>query len=79
MDDVRGELNAAALIGIGAAYDMLTGRVRQAPRFIQRSGLEWLFRLLMEPQRLWRRYVLNLPRFVFLLARRRPTLIEPSD
>ncbi|MFW2383116.1 MAG: WecB/TagA/CpsF family glycosyltransferase, partial [Acidimicrobiales bacterium] len=45
MDDVRGELDAAALIGIGAAYDMLTGRVRQAPRFIQRSGFEWLFRL----------------------------------
>jgi N-acetylglucosaminyldiphosphoundecaprenol N-acetyl-beta-D-mannosaminyltransferase len=79
MDDVRGELNAAALIGIGAAYDMLTGRVRQAPRFIQRSGFEWLFRLLMEPGRLWRRYVLNLPRFVFLLLRRRPTLIEPND
>lgn len=79
MHDVRDELDAAALIGIGAAYDMLTGRVRQAPRFIQRSGFEWLFRLLMEPKRLWRRYVLNLPRFAFLLLRRRPRLIEPSD
>ena len=79
MDDVRGELHAPALIGIGAAYDMLTGRVRQAPRFIQRSGFVWLFRLLLEPKRLWRRYVLNLPRFAFLLLRRRPTLIEPVD
>lgn len=79
MDDVRGELDAAALIGIGAAYDMLTGRVRQAPRFIQRSGFEWLFRLVMEPRRLWRRYLLNLPRFAFLLLRRRPTFIEPDD
>ncbi len=79
MDDVRSELNASALIGIGAAYDMLTGHVRQAPRFIQRSGFEWLFRLLMEPKRLWRRYVLNLPRFVYLLLRRKPRLIEPGD
>lgn len=78
MDDVRPELNAAALIGIGAAYDMLTGRVRQAPRFIQRSGFEWLFRLVMEPRRLWRRYVLNLPGFAFKLARNKPTLIEPE-
>ncbi|NNF54393.1 MAG: WecB/TagA/CpsF family glycosyltransferase [Acidimicrobiales bacterium] len=78
MDDVRSELNAAALIGIGAAYDMLTGRVRQAPRFIQRSGFEWLFRLVMEPRRLWRRYVLNLPAFAFKLARNKPTLIDPE-
>lgn len=78
MDDVRDELNAAALIGIGAAYDMLTGRVRQAPRWIQRSGFEWLFRLIMEPKRLWRRYVLNLPQFAWLLARNKPTLIEPE-
>ena len=79
MDDVRDDLDAAALIGIGAAYDMLTGRVRQAPRLIQRSGFEWLFRLVMEPKRLWRRYVLNLPRFAYLLARNKPTLIEPES
>jgi N-acetylglucosaminyldiphosphoundecaprenol N-acetyl-beta-D-mannosaminyltransferase len=77
MDDVRPELDAAALIGIGAAYDMLTGQVRQAPRFIQRSGLEWMFRLMMEPRRLWRRYVLNVPRFALKVLGNKPTLIEP--
>lgn len=76
MHDVRPELNAAVLIGIGAAFDMLTGRVRQAPRLIQRSGFEWLFRLLMEPRRLWRRYVLNLPRFAMKLLFRRPRLVD---
>lgn len=79
MDDVRSELNAAALIGIGAAYDMLTGQVRQAPHFIQRSGFEWLFRLTMEPKRLWRRYVLHLPSFALKLLGNKPTLIEPVE
>lgn len=44
------------MLGVGAAFDFHTGRVRQAPRFIQRSGFEWLFRLCMDPKRLWKRY-----------------------
>lgn len=52
-------------IGVGAAFDLLTGHVRQAPRWIQRIGLEWLFRLSQEPARLWKRYLINNP--VFLL------------
>jgi N-acetylglucosaminyldiphosphoundecaprenol N-acetyl-beta-D-mannosaminyltransferase len=51
-------------IGVGAAFDLLTGRVRQAPRWMQRSGLEWLFRLTQEPQRLAKRYLVNNPLFV---------------
>jgi N-acetylglucosaminyldiphosphoundecaprenol N-acetyl-beta-D-mannosaminyltransferase len=54
----RPHLEAPALIGVGAAFDFHTGRVRQAPPWMQRSGLEWLFRLAQEPRRLWRRYVL---------------------
>jgi len=50
-------LDAGLLIGVGAAFDFHTGRVRQAPRWMQRSGLEWAFRLAMEPRRLWRRYL----------------------
>lgn len=52
------------LFGVGAAFDFHAGDVRQAPRWIQRAGLEWLFRLLMEPRRLWKRYLFNNPAFV---------------
>jgi len=58
-------LQATLLFGVGAAFDFHAGKVRQAPRWIQRSGLEWLFRLGCEPRRLWRRYLRNNPRFVY--------------
>jgi N-acetylglucosaminyldiphosphoundecaprenol N-acetyl-beta-D-mannosaminyltransferase len=55
---------AKIFIGVGAAFDLLTGRVRQAPPVLQRIGLEWLFRLTQEPKRLWRRYLINNPLFI---------------
>ena len=55
---------AKIFIGVGAAFDLLTGRVLQAPQWMQRSGLEWMFRLIQEPKRLWRRYLVNNPLFV---------------
>lgn len=58
-------LHAPVLIGVGAAYDFLSGVKRQAPCWMQHSGLEWLFRLLQEPRRLWRRYLSNNPRFLW--------------
>jgi N-acetylglucosaminyldiphosphoundecaprenol N-acetyl-beta-D-mannosaminyltransferase len=60
------KLDAPVLIGVGAAFDFLSGNKRQAPRWIQRSGFEWLFRLASEPQRLWRRYA-EYPLFVLLV------------
>jgi N-acetylglucosaminyldiphosphoundecaprenol N-acetyl-beta-D-mannosaminyltransferase len=63
----RDQLNAPVLIGVGAAFDFHTGRKPQAPRWMQRSGLEWLFRLLSEPKRLWKRYLYNNPRFIVLI------------
>ena len=57
-------LDAGLLIGVGAAFDFHSGRVRQAPRWMQRSGLEWFFRLGTEPRRLWRRYFVHNPLFV---------------
>ncbi|TME35132.1 MAG: glycosyltransferase, partial [Chloroflexi bacterium] len=54
---------------VGAAFDFHAGAVRQAPAWMQASGLEWLFRLLMEPRRLWRRYAKHIPIFIFLLTR----------
>jgi N-acetylglucosaminyldiphosphoundecaprenol N-acetyl-beta-D-mannosaminyltransferase len=61
----RQRLTAKALIGVGAAFDFHANTVPQAPRFVQRSGLEWLFRLATEPRRLWRRYLTNIPVFIW--------------
>jgi N-acetylglucosaminyldiphosphoundecaprenol N-acetyl-beta-D-mannosaminyltransferase len=63
----RHRLRAPVLIGVGAAFDMHSKRVRQAPAWMQRTGLEWFFRLLQEPLRLWRRYLLGNPLFVYRL------------
>ncbi|NPV77214.1 MAG: WecB/TagA/CpsF family glycosyltransferase [Anaerolineae bacterium] len=60
-------LDVPVMIGVGAAFDFLAGRKPQALPWIQRMGLEWFFRLLIEPGRLWKRYLLNYPRFVFLV------------
>jgi N-acetylglucosaminyldiphosphoundecaprenol N-acetyl-beta-D-mannosaminyltransferase len=65
MSEHRVRLDAPVLIGVGAAFDFHSGLKRQAPRWMQRSGLEWLFRLLAEPRRLWRRYLRNNPLFVW--------------
>jgi N-acetylglucosaminyldiphosphoundecaprenol N-acetyl-beta-D-mannosaminyltransferase len=59
MLDHREALPGVIMLGVGAAFDFHAGRIRQAPRWMQRSGLEWFFRLLMEPRRLWKRYMLN--------------------
>ena len=60
-------ITAPVMVGVGAAFDFGAGRKKQAPRWMQRSGLEWLFRLVQEPRRLWRRYLLNIPRFIVLV------------
>lgn len=57
-------LDVTLMLGVGAAFDFHTGRVSQAPRWMQRSGLEWLYRLGSEPRRLWKRYLRNNPLFV---------------
>jgi N-acetylglucosaminyldiphosphoundecaprenol N-acetyl-beta-D-mannosaminyltransferase len=58
------KLDATVMFGVGAAFDFHAGRVPQAPKWMQRSGLEWFFRLCKEPRRLWRRYLKNNPLFV---------------
>ena len=62
------QLDCALMIGVGAAFDMHSGRTLQAPKWMQRSGLEWFFRLITEPRRLWKRYLLNNPAFVARIA-----------
>jgi N-acetylglucosaminyldiphosphoundecaprenol N-acetyl-beta-D-mannosaminyltransferase len=61
-------LRVPLMIGVGAAFDMHAGRLKQAPRWMQRSGLEWVYRLTREPRRLWRRYLRNNPRFLWAVT-----------
>ena len=67
MSEHRERLNAPVLIGVGAAFDFHAGLKTQAPDWMQQSGLEWLFRLATEPSRLWRRYLVNNPWFLWLV------------
>jgi len=76
MDAFRDRLDAPVLIGVGAAFDFHTGGTKQAPYWIQRSGFEWLFRLTTEPKRLWRRYLLQYPKFVTAIVRDHPESCE---
>jgi N-acetylglucosaminyldiphosphoundecaprenol N-acetyl-beta-D-mannosaminyltransferase len=64
MARMRHRVSAPVLIGVGAAFDFHAGLIPQAPGWMQRAGLEWLFRLAHEPRRLWRRYLRYNPRFV---------------
>ena len=61
-------LDTTLMVGVGAAFDMFRGTTRQAPRWIQRSGFEWFYRLCQDPKRLWRRYLRNNPAFVMRAA-----------
>ena len=61
------KLDVTLMVGVGAAFDFHAGRVKQAPRWMQRSGLEWFFRLCSEPRRLWKRYLRNNPLFIWKL------------
>ena len=65
MAEYRDRLPLNVMVGVGAAFDMHSGRTKQAPRWMQRTGLEWLFRLLQEPRRLFKRYATNNPAFVW--------------
>jgi N-acetylglucosaminyldiphosphoundecaprenol N-acetyl-beta-D-mannosaminyltransferase len=74
MAAMRPRLQAPVLFGVGAAFDIHAGLLRQAPPWLQANGLEWAFRLAVEPRRLWRRYLRNNPAFVMRLLRRPPRI-----
>lgn len=77
----RGWLPVGAILPVGAAFDTQSGLRRRAPLSIQRCGLEWLFRLVMEPRRLWRRYLFGNTQFILLVFRQwaRESLEELLD
>lgn len=68
MAEYRGKTQVPVLVGVGAAFDFLTGTTKQAPMWMREHGLEWLFRLGSEPRRLWRRYLIYGPQFVWAVA-----------
>jgi N-acetylglucosaminyldiphosphoundecaprenol N-acetyl-beta-D-mannosaminyltransferase len=68
MSEFSHQLDAPVLIGVGAAFDFHAGLKPQAPYWMQRSGLEWSFRLMAEPRRLWKRYLVNNPTFIVLVT-----------
>jgi N-acetylglucosaminyldiphosphoundecaprenol N-acetyl-beta-D-mannosaminyltransferase len=61
-------LDCRLMLGVGAAFDIHTGAKKDAPGWVKRAGLQWLHRLLQEPNRLWKRYLINNPKFVFQIT-----------
>jgi N-acetylglucosaminyldiphosphoundecaprenol N-acetyl-beta-D-mannosaminyltransferase len=68
MHEHKNKLSAPVMVSIGAAFDMLSGRKKQAPRWMREHGLEWLFRFCQEPRRLWRRYLIYGTQFIFYVV-----------
>jgi len=77
MYEFRDYVKYPVLIGVGAAFDFLAGNKKQAPIWMQNAGLEWLFRLLQEPRRLWRRYLINNTLFIILLIKEKLKRLLP--
>jgi N-acetylglucosaminyldiphosphoundecaprenol N-acetyl-beta-D-mannosaminyltransferase len=61
-------LDVGIMLGVGAAFDVHTGGIKDAPSWMKQAGLQWLHRLGQEPRRLWRRYLINNPRFMLAIA-----------
>lgn len=68
MYEHRNTLKVPVMLGVGAAFDLNTGRLKQAPAWMRENGLEWLFRLCAEPRRLWQRYVVNGSKFAWAVC-----------
>lgn len=64
MAEYLSRLNTTLMIGVGAAFDFHTGRLKDSPAWVKRTGLQWLHRLIQEPTRLWKRYLFNNPKFL---------------
>jgi len=65
----REQLNVPVIMGVGGSFDVLAGFIKRAPRWVQSLGLEWLWRLAMEPRKLWKRYLTTNSEFIWLAGR----------
>lgn len=64
-------LNVSITIGVGAAFDVVAGNIKRSPKWMQKAGLEWLYRLIQEPRRLSKRYLVEAPQFIPLIVRQK--------
>ena len=69
MYEHRDKLSVPVMIGVGAAFDFISGTKKQAPKLVQKIGMEWLFRLISEPKRLWKRYFFGNAQFLYLISK----------
>ena len=68
MDQYKDKLDAKIMFGVGAAFDMHTGRIKDAPYWMKFTGTQWLHRIYQDPKRLWKRYLVNNPKFVWQIT-----------
>ncbi len=69
IDKYAHQLEVPFIMGVGGSFDVIAGKVKRAPMWMQKVGLEWCFRLTQEPRRMWRRYLLSNLRFVWMLSK----------
>ena len=73
------KLGVPVAMGVGGSFEMVGGVVARAPKWLRESGLEWLYRLLREPRRLWRRYLVGLLQFALIVLRQRLKLRDDAS
>lgn len=64
-------INAPFIMGVGGSFDVVSGKVKRAPKWMQKSGLEWLYRVYQEPRRMWKRYLVTNTKFIWLVLKER--------
>jgi N-acetylglucosaminyldiphosphoundecaprenol N-acetyl-beta-D-mannosaminyltransferase len=69
MDQYMSKLETRVMVGVGAAFDIHTGRIKDAPYWMKLTGVQWMHRIWQDPKRLWKRYLVNNPKFVYLITR----------
>jgi N-acetylglucosaminyldiphosphoundecaprenol N-acetyl-beta-D-mannosaminyltransferase len=69
-NDYKDRLNALFIIGVGASFEFASGTIKRSPKWMQDFALEWLFRLIKEPRRLWKRYLVSNTLFIFLFTKK---------
>lgn len=69
ISDHHNQLKVPVILGVGQAFDLLAGVKQRAPAWMSNLGFEWLYRLVKEPRRLWKRYLINNPRFIYMVLR----------
>lgn len=79
VEKYRGHLSARYFLGVGGYFDIISGITRRAPNWIQSIGMEWFYRLLQEPKRMWRRYLIGNSRFIWLVIQEKYNLRQTTN